>query len=321
MFVRMLLGNQVADEREGIAGRLQAQADNAYHLLGVSPLIGMHDLETDEGFTAALEVLKDKHDTLEWFALVKGVSAQMAGEAIEKGDAQGAAYEAQRAMFAHAILVFERDLKPLIWRGYGDVGADQVGDALDLWEANKDNKDEAFWQVALAARPFLLNQLLAAPVVIHGEKAFVGGKSVSNTGGKYPDFLLRQQDLGNVVVVEIKTPVAKLLQGKPYRSGVYAPSAELAGGLSQIAVQRHKLVTNAPVLAQEQQDTDGDEEPFRVFNPRGILVIGSAERELDTGSKRQSFELFRSGLRDVDVVTYDELFTRARVLREVLTGA
>ena len=59
---------------------------------------------------------------------------RIAEDAIEEKDAERAAWAAQQSMLAHAGLVFERDLKPRIWRGYGNVGADQLGEALGLWD-------------------------------------------------------------------------------------------------------------------------------------------------------------------------------------------
>lgn len=39
------------------------------------------------------------------------------------------------------------------------------------------------------------------------------------------------------------------------------------------------------------------------------MIIGNSG-ELDNGKKRRSFELFRSGLSDVEIVTFDELFLK-----------
>jgi hypothetical protein len=312
MFVQALLGNQAGDEASKIVESLVAMYEAGDAFLEASPLLSDLDHDSEEGAKAGIARLEEKQDTPEWLAFLKAGFARIAEEAIAKGDAERAAWAAQRSMLAHAGLVFERDLKSLIWRGYGNVGADQIGEALELWEQNKDNADEEFWQQELTARPFLLNQLLAAPVVIEQGKAYVGGKGVSNTGGGLLDFLLRQAVLENVALLEIKTPATLLLQRSAYRTGVYGPSDDLGGGIAQIATYRQSLLTEFNAL--------GREESFEAFNPRSVLLIGSVERELDEKNRRKSFELFRNGLRDVDVVTYDELFARARALREVLIG-
>jgi Domain of unknown function (DUF4263) len=313
VFVQMLLGEQAAGESGKIVESLQEMYEAGDAFLEASSLLSDLDQDSEEGAKAGIVRLEENRDTPEWLAFLKAGFARIAAEAIAEGDAERAAWGAQQSMLAHAGLVFERDLKPRIWRGYGNVGADQIGEALELWEQNKDNADEDFWQRELTARPFLLNQLLGASVVIHKDKAYVGGKGVSDIGGKYADFLLSHEILDNVTLVEIKTPETQLLQSWPYRMGVYGASSHLSGGLTQLSVQRHKLITSYPTLKLEEPS-------LTVLNPRCVLLSGSVERELDAADKRESFELFRNGLRDVDVVTYDELFARARALREVLAG-
>ena len=163
MFVQMLLGNEAADEAGKIVESLQAMYEAGDAFLEASPLLSDLDQDSEEGAKAGIARLEEKQDTPEWLAFLKAGFARIAEEAIAAGDAEHAAWAAQRSMLAHAGLVFERDLKPRIWRGYGNVGADQIGEALELWEQNKDNAGEEFWQQELTARPFLLNQLLAAP--------------------------------------------------------------------------------------------------------------------------------------------------------------
>lgn len=312
-FVRNLLGNSAANHKDEILESLKRTSENADYVVENSPLVAEFDLSTKEGADAAIEALKKNETSVEWQAFLKGAFASIAQDAIRDGNAALAAFAAQRSMLAHAGLVFDRDLKPLIWRGYGDVGADQLGEALTYWEQHRANKEgEEFWQQALRMRPFLLNQLLSAPVVIEEDKAYVGGKGISNTGGNVVDFLLKQQVVGNVVLLEIKTPSTELLRKTAYRDAIYAPSAELSGGITQLATYRQSLLNEYFRIREER--------PVHAFNPRCILLLGSAELELAESGRRESFELFRNGLRDVDVVTYDELFARAYALRELLTS-
>lgn len=71
-------------------------------------------------------------------------------------------------------------------------------------------------------------------------KAYVGGKSVLNTGGNIVDFLVKNYLTNNAALVEIKTPGTRLL-GRLYRSGVYNPSDELSGSLMQVLNYRSSL--------------------------------------------------------------------------------
>ena len=49
------------------------------------------------------------------------------------------------------------------------------------------------------------------------------------------------------------------------------------------------------------------------IQPKGILVIGQTN-QLDSHSKRTTFELFRRNLQNPHVITFDELFERAKHL-------
>jgi hypothetical protein len=45
-----------------------------------------------------------------------------------------------------------------------------------------------------------------------------------------------------------------------------------------------------------------------------VVIIGNASEELNTDKKRKSFELFRTNLKNVEIVTFDELFKKAESL-------
>lgn len=48
-------------------------------------------------------------------------------------------------------------------------------------------------------------------------------------------------------------------------------------------------------------------------SPKGIVVIGKTS-ELDNLDKRNSFERFRREIRNPEIITYDELFERAKFI-------
>ncbi|MEM9164079.1 MAG: Shedu anti-phage system protein SduA domain-containing protein, partial [Cyanobacteria bacterium P01_F01_bin.4] len=58
---------------------------------------------------------------------------------------------------------------------------------------------------------------------------------------------------------------------------------------------------------------------LEMFNPKCIVIMGNAEKELDTKEKKDSFELFRTNLKDVEIVTYDELFKKAETLASLFS--
>jgi hypothetical protein len=146
-----------------------------------------------------------------------------------------------------------------------------------------------------------------------GSGAYIGGKNISNKGGNVIDFLYANDLTTNAALIEIKTPKTKLL-GSQYRGDIYNISVELSGSVVQIANYKKSLLQNFNSLTSNE----GDE--FNVFNPKSIIVIGSISDELIEQRKKKSFELFRAGLSDVQIITYDELFGKVEFLIKLLQG-
>jgi hypothetical protein len=53
------------------------------------------------------------------------------------------------------------------------------------------------------------------------------------------------------------------------------------------------------------------------FHPKCVLIVGNAEMQLPDEKSRKSFELFRGNQRDVEIMTYDELFRKTEILAEL----
>jgi hypothetical protein len=172
-----------------------------------------------------------------------------------------------------------------------------------LWMESSENDAEEFWQRELGHHAFVLGLLLAYPVVIIKEKAYVGGKRFDNKHGSIVDFLARIPTSRSAVLVEIKTPMTQLL-GTPYRADVIPPSTDLIGAISQVLHYRESLTHESNV---------GDGAILAPSEPRCLVIIGSSGQLADDLRKR-SFERFRERLLGVTVVTFDELFHRVREL-------
>jgi hypothetical protein len=186
-------------------------------------------------------------------------------------------------------------------------------EALDLWQTERRNPDEEFWHEFFREHFFLLAQLASGPVLLTGDKAYLGGKRIDNTGGKVADFLLSNKVTDAISIVEIKTPSTRLVQRGSYRSGVFAPSTDLTGAIAQVQAYKRSLLTDLHALAPS---LSGD-----AYDPPCFVIAGDVETQLATTDERMSFELFRRGLKEVTVVSYDELIERARTLVRVLGNA
>jgi antiviral defense system Shedu protein SduA len=149
-------------------------------------------------------------------------------------------------------------------------------------------------------------------VVFIQERAYVGGLKVDRSEAKFVDYLFSAESSREAILIEIKTPASRLL-GAEYRGGVYAPSAELSGSMVQTLAYRTELIHNLRAI------TEGSEVRLSAFSPKCVLLAGNAKMQLTDQAKRKSFELFRAGLRDVEVITYDELFRKVEILAELFS--
>jgi hypothetical protein len=184
---------------------------------------------------------------------------------------------------------------------------------LSVWENNKNNPDEEFWQAYLSENSFVFSQIFSIPIIVLKDKAYVGGKGIENIGGGILDYLYTNKITKNVVCIEIKNPQTKLLASE-YRSGVYSISKEISGAIIQVANYRDSLIKEYYALVRKSKHD------FEAFNPPCLVLSGNIEEEIIDSDKRKSFELFRNGLKDVEIITFDELFTKVKMLIDILEG-
>jgi Domain of unknown function (DUF4263) len=180
-------------------------------------------------------------------------------------------------------------------------------------EAMLDEGVEAAWQTKLELHSWVLSQVYAYPFVIVTGQGYVGGKRLTNVGGNLVDAIYRNALTRNALLVEIKHPLTALVTTKAYRNNVHGPTEEFAGAVAQILQDRQSLIEEYRLLVRENDDAE-----IRAWQPRALLVAGRVDRL--TVSQRRSFELFRSSLRDVDLVTFDELISKAKALLDLIEG-
>ena len=192
------------------------------------------------------------------------------------------------------------------------IGLSNLKKSIHTWQTHCTNDDEEFWQQELMKNSFILSQIFSYPVLLVAGKAYVGGKSITNKDGNIADFLLKNELTQNVVLVEIKNPMTPLL-GKKYRENIYHISNELSGSIIQVSNYAYSLNREFNSLASSQDS-------FQTFKPHCVVIAGNCGRELNEHNKVKSFELFRNSLKDVEVVTYDELFGKVEKFIQLIEG-
>jgi Domain of unknown function (DUF4263) len=153
---------------------------------------------------------------------------------------------------------------------------------------------------------------------VHGQP-YVGGKDLEGRGGQNPDYFAITQ--GNVkfsVIVEIKTPDTPLLRGdREIRKGAWSLSKELTDAVAQIQSNTDQWNVEGARTRQNQPLLEG----IHTVTPKGILVAGSLsqfkdEAGKDVQTKALTFERFRRSLGNLEIMTFDELYERARFIVE-----
>jgi hypothetical protein len=184
--------------------------------------------------------------------------------------------------------------------------------AVQMWQQSGGIGKEEYWHAFFKANPQILALALPNQVLLIGDKCYVGGKTWENIGGNIVDFLYANRQTKNVTLVEIKTPTTPLL-GSEYRNGVFAPSDQLAGSIVQVFNYRSSLLKNFYSLS----GADG-RGGIEAHNPQCLVVVGNLETARLSAAQRSSFDLFRYGLAQCTVVTYDELFGKVQDVVDLL---
>lgn len=179
---------------------------------------------------------------------------------------------------------------------------------LDKFEyALSQDFDESYWQKLLSEDDWVFGYGLSYYcLTMLNEQVLVGGKDIMNRNGQVVDFLAASEGQARyVVLVEIKKPSTCLL-GRQCRNHIFPISSDLAEAVAQVQGYIEAWGTNT---TRERYDYEQDNN-LTTAKPKGILVVGNMS-ELDSTDKKRSFELFRKGLNQVDIITYDELLQRA----------
>jgi hypothetical protein len=185
-------------------------------------------------------------------------------------------------------------------------------------------KPEAVWQKFFERNPWIFGYGLSYQFMtgLDGKKleAVVRGFDVSGPGKRVDALMKTRGQIGSLCFVEIKGHDRSLLDKDAYRSGAWAPTGELVGGVAQIQATVHSAVEQfGRLLTPHKAEVPTGEELFNV-EPRSVLVMGRlAEFETPTGivaDKVRSFELYRRNTWRPEIITYDELLERARFIVE-----
>jgi hypothetical protein len=194
---------------------------------------------------------------------------------------------------------------------------------FDALKARKQCTDEGLWQQFFERNPWIfgygLSYIYLATLNDKKLEQFVQGHHVG-AHGKRVDALLKSRGvISSLCFAEIKTHKTPLLRSRPHRSGCWAPSSELADAVSQV---QGTVAAATDTIRGKLALTDPDgyptgEEAFN-YSPKAYLVVGSLKAFVgDDGVNEEqyrSFELLRQNTLSPEIITFDELYERAKFI-------
>lgn len=179
-------------------------------------------------------------------------------------------------------------------------------------EDNLENDEEKFWQNLFKQHPNILSTIIPSVVHIIEDQPYFGGKAIDNKGGTIGDFLYKS-GTNNVSIIEIKTPSTDLL-GTEYRNDVFCPSKELSGSIIQIRKQKDNLMKEYDHIRRKSLIKGKD---FDAYDPKSYIIIGNSSKL--NSIELESFELFRNSLKDIEIITFNELIEKLKIFQKYIT--
>ena len=186
------------------------------------------------------------------------------------------------------------------------------------------DKDELVWQSFFEKNTWIfgygLNYIFTTN--LEGKKLEQVVKGFDfHSSGKRTDALLKTRGIISALCfVEIKKHNTPLVyHAKQYRADCWRISDELSGSISQLqkTVQKSIKTLQTKIDLYDNIGNPTGEELF-LYNPKSYIVIGNLnEFKTDSGvneEKYSSFEMFRNSLKQPEIITFDELYERAKYI-------
>lgn len=189
-------------------------------------------------------------------------------------------------------------------------------------ESHKNVKEEQVWQKFFEKNTWILGYGL--DYIFNSELDSkkleqVTSGSNFNSGGKRTDALLKSLGaINSLCFCELKLSSEPLLKQikNPYRGESWQISDALAGAIAQVQRTVHKAVKDfsTKVEIKDKQDNLTGETLY-FYNPKAFVLIGNLNEFMVDGKineiKFSSFEMFRKSFKNIEIITYDELYERA----------
>jgi hypothetical protein len=193
-------------------------------------------------------------------------------------------------------------------------------DALETFKyhISKEEWSEKDWQKFFNEQKWIFGYGLDYRMLTQFDREMnVSSTGTDNKEKATVDFLMTFTDF--TATVEIKKPSTPVFDKTKNRSGAWGFHSDFIGAISQVLEQKAEW----HILGQQNNlyNKEGNEKlEKRTRDAKAILLIGNKSEFAELENKREkeikqdTFELFRRGSRNIEIITFDELLERANFI-------
>jgi hypothetical protein len=178
-----------------------------------SPLLSGLDPNNEADAPKIFDRVKDQPDTPEFWIVRELGAIGLVRQALKERAVSPAAWATVLAERFRSVRIYKESVEQAVWMGQS---AKRLVDFLGLWSTQQGNDEEEFWQTMFNRHSYVLPQMFSVPAVLIGDKAYVGGTTIDRKDARFVDYLFAGETSRDALLVELKTPVKKLL-GTKYR--------------------------------------------------------------------------------------------------------
>lgn len=214
-----------------------------------------------------------------------------------------------------SLLLFKKLLEQV---GYWKEYLSEQNEKNDKHEAG----EEKAWQYFFQENDWVFGYGLDYRfMTIFDRECVVSSTGTDNQNKSTTDFLNTFSDF--TVLVEIKTPSTPLFEDSKQRAGCWKLSEDLIDSVSQCLEQKASWTIEGD-QTDKHYNKQGDQKlNTRTRDPKQILLVGNKQDQIqsinsirDMELKQDTFELFRRDSRNIEILTFDELYERAKFIVE-----
>lgn len=179
-----------------------------------------------------------------------------------------------------------------------------------------DSKEEKVWQCFFEKNEWIFGYGLDYRFkTILQRESHVSDVGLGGSNTVIADYLLGDKKF--TTFVELKKPSTKLFGKRKNRSNSWTLSNDVVESVSQILEQKASGLIK---LDKQQYDSGGNVITQKAYDSKVVLILGhwkqleESDTCLERDIKKKTFELFRSDSRNIEFLTYDELYDRAEFI-------